>query len=500
MKVLVTGGTGIIGEAAVRALHRRGHTVRVLSRHAGRDQSWWPPRVEGWAGDISDEPSIRGAGVGCEAVLHVAGIAAEESPRRTFQTVNVDGTRHVVLEAERSGIRTIVYVSSLGAERGRTAYHRSKHTAEDIVRTFSRDWVILRPGAVYGPGDAHLSVLLRMIRTLPVIPTIGDGNQQFQPIWHEDLGDALVLALERDDLRCQVLEIAGPELTSQNDLVARFGAITRRTPIQAPLPEFVATLGLRALDALGVDVPFTEAQLDMLGERNVVQAGQTNALTELLGIVPTRLDDGLRRLANEQPAQLPSDGVGVLTRKRFWVDMRGGRFDADALFDHVRDHLSELLPPTISLKPDANGSTRVEAGATLTLEIPIRGHVQVRVAELDERRITLLTVAGHPIAGAVRFVIESRGDAVRFEIQVYDRAASMIDQLLMLVAGDWLQRAAWIGLATNVARAGQGQATDVRTSEEALDEREADVVNRWATELRDRDLSARVRPRPADTQ
>lgn len=483
MKVLVTGGTGIIGEAAVRALHRRGHTARVLSRHAGRDQTWWPAGIEGWAGDVSDEKSIRGASVGCDAVLHIAGIATEEPPRRTFQAVNIDGTRYVILEAERTNIPKVVYVSSLGAERGQSAYHKSKRVAEDVVRAFSRDWVILRPGAVYGPGDRHLSMLLQMIRTLPIIPTIGDGNQQFQPIWHEDLADALVSALERDDVRCRVLDIAGPELTSQNDLVARFRKITSRAPVQAPLPEFAASIGIRALDALGVGVPFSAAQLDMLVEGNVIPAGQANALTDVFGIVPTRLDDGLRRLANEQPAQLPSAGVGALTRKRFWVDIRAGRFDADALFEYVCEHLAELLPPTVELKPDASGSTRVEEGETLTLEIPVRGHVQVRVAEAAERCVTLLTVAGHPIAGAVRFLIEARGDAVRFEIQVFDRPASVIDQLLMRAAGEWLQRAAWIALATNVARVSQGKASDVQTSEEELDEHELDVVNRWATEL-----------------
>jgi len=483
MKVLVTGGTGVIGEAAVRALHRRGHAVRVLSRHAGRDQPWWPDGVEGWAGDVSDEKSIERAADGCDAVLHVAGIAAEEPPRRTFQAVNIDGTRYVAMEAERAGVRKVVYVSSLGAERGQSAYHKSKCVAEDVVRAFSRDWVILRPGAVYGPGDAHLSVLLQMIRTLPVIPTIGDGDQPFQPIWHEDLADALVQALERDEVRCRTLDIAGPELTSQNDLVARFRTITARPAVQAPLPEFAASLGLKALDALGVDVPFTEAQLEMLTERNVIPAGRPNALTDVFGIVPTRLADGLRRLANEQPAQLPSEGIGTLTRKRFWVDVRGGLFDADALFDYVRDHFAELLPSTVQLKPNEHGSTRIEEGATLTLEIPLRGHVQVRVAEVGERRMTLLTVAGHPIAGAVRFLIEARGDAVRFEIQVYDRPASMIDQLLMRAAGEFVQRAAWIALATNVARAARGQASDVQTSEEELDEHETELVNRWATEL-----------------
>jgi hypothetical protein len=107
----------------------------------------------------------------------------------------------------------------------------------------------------------------------------------------------------------------------------------------------------------------------------------------------------------------------------------------------------------------------------------------VRVCEVEERRITLLTVAGHPLAGAVRFLVESRGDAVRFEIQVYDRPASMIDQLLMRAAGGFLQRAAGIALATNVARVQGGEASRVQMSEEQLDEHELDVVDKWATEL-----------------
>src|SRR5215217_9119954 len=118
MKVLVTGGTGVVGESTVRALHRRGHAVRVLSRHAGRGEKWWPDGVDGWAGDVSDEKSIRGAARECDVVLHIAGIVEEQPPNVTFQAVNIDGTRYVVLEAERAGVKKVIYVSSLGCERG----------------------------------------------------------------------------------------------------------------------------------------------------------------------------------------------------------------------------------------------------------------------------------------------------------------------------------------------------------------------------------------------
>ena len=484
MKVLVTGGSGVVGESAVRALHRRGHAVRVLSRNAGRDQKWWPAGVEGWAGDVSDDKSVRGSADGCDVVLHIAGIVDEKPPTTTFQSVNIDGTRYVVLEAERAAVKKVVYVSSLGADRGQSAYHRSKLVAEDVVRAFTRDWVVQRPGAVYGPGDDHVSVLLQMIRSLPVIPTIGDGNQRFQPMWHEDLGEALASAVERDDVRCCTLEIAGADFTSQNDLIDRLRALTGRSAPQAPLPELFASWGLRALDAIGVSVPFNESQLRMLSEGNFIAPGSPNALTSVFGITPTRLDDGLLRLANEQPDQLPDEGVGALTRKRFWVDVPSDRYDADGLFEYVRANLPDLMSSAIiKVKAEPHASTSIDEGETLTLEIPLRGHIQVRVGEVMDRRITLLTVAGHPIAGAVRFLVEPNDEGLRFEIQVYDRPASVFDQIMLKTVGEWLQRSAWIGLAENVARAAGVESPDVQMSQEELTDDALRVVNEWASIL-----------------
>ncbi len=482
MRVLVTGGTGVVGESTVRALHSRGHLVRVLSRHAGRDERWWPPGVDGWAGDVSDEHSIRGSADGCEVVMHLAGIVAEAPPSRTFQRVNIDGTRYVVLEAERAGVRKVIYASSLGADRGDSAYHRSKFVAEDVVRAFTRDWLIIRPGAVFGPGDEHASVLLQLVRTLPAIPTIGDGNQPFQPIWHEDLARALVAAVERDDLRCRTLEIAGAERTSQNDLVRRLREVTGRPAVQLPVPELVASWGVRALEAADVEPPFNEQQLQMLQEGSVLQNGTPNALTHVFGVTPTPLDEMVRRLAREQPDLLPSEGVGALTRKRFWIDIHDGAFDADRLFAYVRGHLPDLLGPIIAVK-DAGGGGLVDEGDTLTLEIPVRGECQVRAAEVMDRRLTLLTVAGHPIAGAVRLLVEPRDGAVRFEIQLYDRPATVIDQIMMRTVGEWLQRRAWIAMAERVARASGGRAGEVQSTSEELTDRELEVVDEWASTL-----------------
>ena len=485
MKILVTGGTGVIGQSVVRELHRRGHGIRVLSRNAGRGEAWWPSGVDGWAGDVAQEKTLHKAAEGCGAVIHIAGIVDESPPHRTFQSVNIDGTRWILAESERAGVQKFVYVSSLGAERGTSAYHKSKCVAEEVVKGFSRDWVIVRPGAVYGPGDDHISLLLRMVRTLPVIPTIGDGDQQFQPIWHRDLAQILAACVERSDIRAVALDAGGPEITSQNDLVARMRKLTDRPAMQASLPEIVAGWGIRALGAIGVEVPFSEAQFEMLTEGNVVPPGRDNAI-DVLGIPGTTLAEGLARLVDDQPAQLPSEGVGTLERKRFWIDIDGARLDADALFDHVRANLADLMPSIVEMAAEPGTQCRVDEGETLTLNLPIRGHVQVRVAEAADRRITLLTLAGHPIAGAVRFEVmprEGPAHALRFQIEVYERPASIVDELMLRTVGEWLQRATWVGLAENVAKAAGGTARPIEATREELSDQELDVVDKWAATL-----------------
>jgi len=483
MDVLVTGGTGVIGESTITALVRHGHSVRLLSRHADRDVRAWPHGVTGVVGDVSEPSTIAGVADGCDVVVHLVGIIAETPPKVTFQRVNVNGTENIIREAERAGVRKIIYVSSLGCERGQSPYHQSKRAAEEIVRGFSSGWVILRVGPVYGPGDEHVSALMKLVRTLPAVPVIGGGDQPIQPVWHEDFAEALAMAVDRDDFDGGTYDMAGAELTSQRYLIDRLRRLTNRPGIDLPVPEIFAQAGLKVAALAGVDIGFSESQLQMLFEASELPA-DANALTTVFGIAPTPLDEGLRRLTDVQPEQLPDQGVGPLVRKRYWVDISGGGFDAVHLFDEARLDFAALAPTVMSPTAEPGGATHIEEGATLTLDLPLRGHVQVRVAEVDEKRFTLLTLDGHPLAGAVRVQTESLGnDTVRFEVQAYDRAGSIPDLVLMRTLGGTLQDRAWLELIQNVAHLAGGRAGEIQHSAETLAESEAAVVQRWAEEL-----------------
>jgi NADH dehydrogenase len=468
-RVLVTGGTGVIGTAAVSELLRRGHRVRLLSRHAREDARQWKG-VEPFEGDVADAASLGGAAENCDAVLHIAGIASEGE--RTFEEVNVTGTRNLIAAARDGNVRRFVYVSSLGADTGTSDYHRSKRAAEVVVRGSGFRWTIARPGNVFGPGDEVISTILKMVRALPAVPVVGDGAQPFQPIWHLDLAKALGTIVERDDLAGQTLELAGDEVTSMNDLLERFNAITGKSALRVPLPEVIVAAAAKLANAAGAEVPVDETKLTMLRETNVIEGA--NALATL-GITPTPLDEALRALADALPEQLPEDGVGSLMHKTYAAEIRGSGHTPESLIELVRERAAELMP--VDFQPEPGTPTRLDRGATLTGHLPLRGNMQVRVEAVEPRRVIFATIDGHPLAGFVELSAQPAAVGVRFAIDVTMRAANPLDLVAMKTIGVGLQDANWRHTVQAVVDASGGSADEVTTAKETLEGSDAEAAN-----------------------
>jgi len=501
MKVLVTGGTGLVGKAAVDRLLEMGHTARLLSRHADDDVRQWAEGVEARTGDVSSEEGVRGAADGCDAVLHVAGIVAESPPEVTFEKVNVEGTRLLVREAKRAGVRRFVYVSSLGAGEGASDYHRSKKAAEEVVRAESAPgWLIVRPGNVYGPGDEVISLLLKLVRASPVVPVIGAGNQPFQPVWHEDLGLALARAVEREEPRETVLDLAGPELTTTNEVIELLEKLTGKRTLRIPIPEFLARLGTNAAETLGIDVRVTEDQITMLTEENVIPTGRENALTEVFGVTPMTLAEGLGKLVDCMPERLPHEGTGSLERQRYWADIRGCSLTADELFETFRREFYKLPPPGLmDVGVEPGTPQELAVGNTMTMALPLRGNIQVRVVDITDRAVTCVTLRGHPLSGAIRFLVEERpGEVLRFEVRSFTRPSDLVDFIGMRTFGRFAQKAAWNSVVQALVERSGGEAPDgVQEETSALEGKDAEDVEKWVEEL----VMAKKReeaPKPSD--
>lgn len=481
MRVLVTGGSGVIGAGLIPELLAAGHQVRMLSRHAEAASRAWPAGVDPFEADVTSVNQLKGAAAGCDAVVHISGIINEVLPDITFENVNVGGTKNMLAEATRAGCPKFVYVSSLGAERGASAYHKSKYAGEELVCRYAGVWAIVRPGNVYGPGDEVISQLLKLQRTLPAIPMIGDGTQPFQPVWYQDLGKALRRAVESDVFQ-DVYEVAGEEVTSANDLLDRLEELTGRSPLRLRVPEFLAGFTVRAAQGLGVPFPINESQYQMILEQSVIEPPEKNAMERVFGLEATTLASGLKVLADLQLEQEPGEGVGQLERKRFRAEIRGSRMSAEALMAEFRKQCTELMP--IEFDAEAGASQEVVKGTSLTAALPLRGNIQIRVEEVTPCSVTFATLRGHPLAGVVRFWSQetSRG-TLEFGVTLFARAATMLDWVAMQGGGEAAQNWTWRTVVERAVEISGGSTEEVQEELGQVPEDEVEGVEEWIREM-----------------
>ncbi len=493
MNILVTGGTGVIGNGAIPALLRAGHGVRLLTRHASKDVRGFPEGVEAFEADLANQDELASAAEGCDVVVHIAGIVDETPPDVTFEKVNVEGTRHLLAAAKEAGIERFVYVSSLGADRGESDYHRSKREAESLVRGYSNGWLILRPGNVYGPGDETISMLLKMIRTLPAVPMVDEGRQRFQPLWYADIGKAIAQAVEERQVMGRTLELAGADVTTTAEVLDRLAAITGCNPARLEVPVWVAQVGTKAMEAFGatgkkwlrgagVGQPINPAKLGMLLEENIIPEGRPNALVSVFGIKPTPLEEGLEVLADMLPEQLPGDGVGAVKSAIYAATITGGSRNAKQLLDYVCEHIAEVMPIDFSAEPDA--PTSAEEGETMTLEIKGRGNVQVRLEERTEQRATFVTIEGHPLAGVMQLHAEDGQEGVTFYVLTAAQPANVMDWIALRTVGETMQSVNWRAVVRRVVELSEGTAPEgVRKTSHTLEDKEVAELRGWLEKL-----------------
>lgn len=296
MRVVVAGGTGFIGRAAVARLLAAGHEVAVTTRDpAGRDP--WDGRVarrQAFAGDLL---SLARAFTGADVVVQCIQFPNHpvEAPARGHTYLEVDGRGTVVAvqAARRVGVRRFVYVSGAGAGQGRPQpWFRAKDQAEAALRESGLEAVVLRPSWVYGPGDRSMSRFVFFCRHLPVVPVIGDGRNRVEPLLVDDLARALELAATRADAPGRTLELGGPERLSTDEILRTIQRLLGRSRPLLHHPAGLMRLLVRLL-ALLPEPPLSPAAVDFVLQEVEIDPRPAWAWC---GFAFTGLEHGLRRL------------------------------------------------------------------------------------------------------------------------------------------------------------------------------------------------------------
>lgn len=214
MKILVTGGTGFTGKALVKRLLDDGHQVVALDYKEGlktRELSDWGAEVV--IGSVTDAATVEKCMQDVEVVQHLAAAFREMNvPESHYDDVNVGGTKVVLAAAEKAGVKKLIYCSTCGVHGNvenppgneeskidpADYYQRTKYQAEPLVVEASKrglDATILRPAAIYGPGDPErFQMIFRRVKN-GKFPMIGNGKTLYHPLYIDNLVDALVLAM-----------------------------------------------------------------------------------------------------------------------------------------------------------------------------------------------------------------------------------------------------------------------------------------------------------------
>ena len=291
MKVLVTGASGFIGRPLVSLLTARGHSVRGMVRRAAEAQEISGIEIE--VGDVRDAGAVDRATRGMDAVVHLAaatGVARASVARE----VNVQGTRGILDALRVNGGRRVVFISSISASRERMGpYGQTKREAETQVAHSGLDWVILRPSLVYGPGPVGLFARLQRSMKGPVLPMIGEGSIELDPIHVDDVCLVIEQCLERQDVISKTYDLLGPDRVTFRQLIDRLAAKSGAQPRIVQLPPELALALARALGMLMERPPLSEDNvLGMISPAKV----DGSAARRDFNVAWTRLDAGLDAL------------------------------------------------------------------------------------------------------------------------------------------------------------------------------------------------------------
>lgn len=259
MHVLITGGTGFLGRHTARLLLGRGYAVRLLGRNFSACADLIAAGAEACPADLRNPAALAAACAGVDAVVHAGAISAPWGPPADFYAVNVAGTAHLIAACRRAGVRRLVHISSpavifsgrdveLATEaapyprRFSSAYARSKKLAEDLVRAAGLPAVILRPKAIFGPGDTALLPRIVAAARRGRLPQIGAGRNLVDLTYVENVAHAIELALTAEAAVGRTYHITNAEHVPLwpliRDVLARLG-ISARLPA-VPLPAMLA--------------------------------------------------------------------------------------------------------------------------------------------------------------------------------------------------------------------------------------------------------------------
>ncbi len=316
MRVLVTGGTGFTGSALVKRLLNEGHEVIALDYKEGiQFDSLRSMGAKTFIGTVTDKKIVERCMEGVDIVFHLAAAFRELNvPDGYYYDVNVNGTRNVLDAAYINGVKKFIYCSTCGVHGNienppanedapiapADYYQRTKYEAEPIVKGYANKGmktVILRPAAIYGPGDPERFFMIFKRVAKGSFPMFGSGDTLYHPLYIDNLIDAFMICMEPDKGNGREYLIADEEYFPIKEIVKKVGEaldIPVKINYYPVMPIVIAGhIVEKVCKPLGIAPPIFPRRVDWYRQNRAFDI--TRAKKELGYIPKIGLDEGLRR-------------------------------------------------------------------------------------------------------------------------------------------------------------------------------------------------------------
>lgn len=292
-KLLITvfGGTGFLGSRLVARLLQAGHRVRIAARApARRPELLASDLAEAHHADLFKPDTLAAAMDGADAVINATSLYVEQGGL-TYEAVHVDGAARLAELARGAGVSRFLQLSDIGSDpNARDSYIRARGQGEEAVRAAFPAATILRSAVMFGKDDALLSAIKNIASRSPVYPLFGAGKTRLQPVWVEDVAEAIARLLEAES-GARRYELAGGEIVTYRKLVTRVAKAWQLRTHLFPVP-FVAWKPLAIVAERLPGAPLTPAQIALMQVDNVASEKAPGMAS--LGIEPRGVIDYVR--------------------------------------------------------------------------------------------------------------------------------------------------------------------------------------------------------------
>lgn len=284
--VTVFGGSGFIGRHVVRVLAKRGYRIRAATRRpelAGHLQPLGNVgQIQPIQANIRVGWSVERAIEGADHVINLVGIL-HQSGTQKFDALQHVGARNVAEAAKAAGAK-LTHGSAIGANPdSASAYARTKALGEQAVLDTVKDATIFRPSIVFGPEDQFFNRFADMARYSPVFPLIGGGHTKFQPVFVDDVAEAIARSVDGEVKGGKIYELGGPNIMTFRECMEQMLEIIGRKRLLAPMPWALAELQGAVLGLLPKPL-LTRDQVILLKTDNVVSTEAEKAHRTFAGI------------------------------------------------------------------------------------------------------------------------------------------------------------------------------------------------------------------------